>query len=139
MQRLAGGDEALFRYQGVLHAHLAHIIIVREAEAPGKGPALLALGGGLDVLVGGEMVHDHHHTGGVKDLVEAGLFKLVDGDGGSDVVSQYHVQFGLDHLSCPNLRQPGVGCQNFLCHGHAHDACASFCQAAAAALLIPLI
>ena len=88
---VAGGDQALFRQQGVLDAHLAHVIEIVDVEAVGKGAALETLLGGLDVLVGGEVVHDHGDLALVKDPGEAFLVKLPDGDGRGDVVAQHHV------------------------------------------------
>ena len=88
---VAGGDQALFRQQGVLDAHLAHVIEIVDVEAVGKGAALETLLGGLDVLVGGKVVHDHGDLALVKDPGEAFLVKLPDGDGRGDVVAQHHV------------------------------------------------
>lgn len=56
--------------KGVLHAHLAYIIEVVQIKLPGEGAALEALLGGLDVLVGGEMVHDHGDFALVKHPVK---------------------------------------------------------------------
>lgn len=68
--------------KGVLHAHLAYIIEVVQIKLPGEGAALEALLGGLDVLVGGEMVHDHGDFALVKHPGKALLLKFPDGHGG---------------------------------------------------------
>ena len=115
-----GGHQALFRQKGVLHAHLAYIIEVVQIKLPGEGAALEALLGGLDVLVGGEMVHDHGDFALVKHPGKALLLKFPDGHGGGDVVAQDHVQLGPDQLTGLDLRQAGVGSEDFLCHCHSH-------------------
>ena len=117
---LAGGHQALFGKQCVLDAHLPHVEIVVNVKPPGKGAALLALGGGLDVLVGGEVVHHQGDFALVKDPVEARRLELVDGYGGGDVVAQHQVQLRLNQLSRPDGLQPRVLCQDFLRHGHPH-------------------
>ena len=104
----------------MLDAHLAHVVVVVQAEAAGEGAALLALGGGLDVLVGDEVIHDHDHPALVEDLRKAGLLKLVDRHGGGDVVAQDQVQPGPDQLARPDLRKAGVVRQDLLRHCHAH-------------------
>ena len=102
-----------FRQKGVLHAHLAYIIEVVQIKLPGEGAALEALLGGLDVLVGGEMVHDHGDFALVKHPGKALLLKFPDGHGGGDVVAQDHVQLGPDQLTGLDLRQAGVGSEDF--------------------------
>ena len=104
-----GADQALFRKEGMLNAHLTYVVVVGQVEAAGKGAALLTLGSSLDVFVGGEVIHDHGDLGGVEDGGEARLFKLVDGDRGGDVVSQHHVELGTDQLPGLDLREAGVG------------------------------
>ena len=117
---LAGGHQPLLRQEGVLDAHGAHVVVVADIELPGKGPALLALGGGLDVLVGGEMIHHQGDAALVEHLVEARRLKLVDGHRGGNVVAQHQVQSGLDELSGPHAFKARVLGQNFLCHCHSH-------------------
>ena len=96
-----GGDDALLRQQGVLHAHLAHVEEVDDAVPAGELPALLGLLGALDVLVGDEVVQDDVHSRLVEDVAKARLLKLVDGHRGGDVVAQDDVQVRLDQLSRP--------------------------------------
>src|SRR5699024_8301341 len=79
--------------------------------------------GGLDVLVGYEVVQHDGDFVLVKYPVEAVLVELIDGDRGGDVVSQDNVQFGLDQLSGGDGIQSGVGRQNFLSHRHCHNFC----------------
>ena len=56
---LAGGGQALLRHQGVLDAHLAHVVEMGDGVLPGKLPAGGAQLGGFDVLAGGGVVqHD---------------------------------------------------------------------------------
>ena len=117
---IAGANQTLFGQQGMLDTHSAHIEIVVDVEALCKGAALLALGCGLDVLVGGEMVHDHCDAALIKHLIETGCLKLVDGNRGGDVIAQNQIQLCLDQLACTNFRQTCVGGQDLLCHCHAH-------------------
>ena len=118
---VAGGHNALFREQCMLNAHLPHVEVVVDVVLPGKGAHLLALLSGLNVLVGGEVVHHQGDFAFVEDVVEARLFKFVDGHRGGDVVSQHHVQVGTDELAGNNGVQTGVGGQDFLGHGHTHE------------------
>ena len=117
---LAGGHQALFRQQGVLDAHLPHVEVVVDVKPPGEGAALLALGGGLDVLVGCEVVHYQGDFALVEHLVKARRLKLVDRHGGGDVVAQHQVQLRLNELPRPDGRKPRVLGQDFLRHGHSH-------------------
>ena len=117
---LAGGHQPLFRQERVFDAHGAHIIVVLHVELPCEGAALGALGGGLDVLVGDEVVHDKGNLAPVKDVLKTGGLKFVDGDGGGDVVAQDEIQFCLNELSGADLLHARVACQDFLCHRHAH-------------------
>ena len=117
---VTGSHDALFRQQGVLDTHLAHIVEVVDVEALGEGAALEALLSGLDVLVGGEMVHDHGDLALIENAGEAFLLKLTDGHGRGDVVAQDHIQLGTDQLTGLDLRQACVGCQDLLCHCHSH-------------------
>ena len=123
---LAGGNQSLLRQEGVLDAHGAHVVVVVDVELPGKGPALLALGGGLDVLVGGEVVHHQGDAALVEHLVKARGLELVDGHRGGDVVAQHQVQPGLDELSGPHALEARVPGQDLLCHGHSHNILSPF-------------
>ena len=117
---LAGGHQALLRQEGVLDAHGAYVVVVVDFKFPGKGPALLALGGGLDILVGGEVVHHQGNAAFVKHLVKARRLELVDSHRGGNVIAQHQIQFGLDQLPCPHAVKPCVAGQDFLRHGHSH-------------------
>ena len=117
---LTGGYQPFFRQERMLDAHLAHIIVVIQIKFPGKGAALLALCGGLDVLVGGEMVHNHGDSAFIKNLGEAICFKLVDGHGGGNIVAHDQIQLCLNQLAGTDRGKPGVAGQNFLGHCHCH-------------------
>ena len=120
-----GGHQALFGEEGVLHPHLAHVVEVVNVKPLGKGAALQALLGGLDVLVGGEVVHDQGDLALVKDPGEPLLVKLPDGHGRGDVVAQDNIKVRLDQLSRLDVLLAAVGSQDFLCHSHSHGYCAS--------------
>ena len=118
--RLAGGHQTLLRQEGVLDAHGAHVVVVVDVELPGKGAALLALGGGLDVLVGGEVVHHQGDAALIEHLAEARRLELVDGNRSGDVVAQYQIQLCLDQLSGPHAVKSRVLGQDLLRHCHSH-------------------
>ena len=107
-------DDALLGQQGVLDAHLAHIVEVQDVVLVGEGAALLGLGGALDVLVGDKVVQHDGDVFLVEHAVKAGLFKFVDGHRGGDVVAQHNIQLGVDQLARLDLVQAGVGSQNLL-------------------------
>ena len=117
---VACGHDAFFRQQGVLNAHLAHIVEVEDVVLVGELAALLGLGRALDVLVGNEVVEDDGDVLFVEHAVEARLFELVDSDGGSDVIAQHDVELGVDELACLDLGEACVCGQNFLRLGHSH-------------------
>ena len=118
---VSGGDDALLRQEGVLHAHLAHVEEVDDAVSAGELPALLGLLGALDVLVGDEVIQNDVHPGLVENIAKARLFKLVDGNRGGDVVAQHDVQLCIDELACLDLGKTGMCGKNFLRQGHSHD------------------
>ena len=118
---VTGGDYALLGQQRMLDAHLAHVIEVADAVGAGEFSALLGLLGGLDVLIGDEMVQNDGDLVLIKDGVETGLGELIDGHGGGDVVAQDDVQLCADQLSGNHVIQAGVGRQDLLCHCHSHS------------------
>ena len=105
----------------MLDAHLAHIVEIEDVVLVGELAALLGLGRALDVLVGNEVVEDDGDVLFVEHAVEARLFELVDGDGGSDVIAQHDVELGVDELARLDLGEARVCGQNFLRLGHSHD------------------
>ena len=123
-----GADDAvscshhsLLRKEGMLDAHLSHVIEMAYAVGAGKFPALLRLLCCLDVLVGDKVVQNDGHPVLVKYLVKACLFEFIDSHRRRDVVSQDDVQLCFDELSRLYLRKSRVGCQDLLCHCHSHD------------------
>ena len=70
-----------------------------DAVGTGKLAALLALLGGLDVLVGDEVVEDDGDFILVENGIKAVLGEFVDGHGSGDVVAQDDVQLSLDQLA----------------------------------------
>ena len=92
---LTGGSQALLGNQGVLNAHLAHIVEVGDVVLVGKVPAPGAQLGGLDVLTGGGVVQHNGDLVLVKHRGQPRLLKLFDGHRGSNVVAQHQVQLAL--------------------------------------------
>ena len=118
---IARRHDAFFGQEGVLNAHLAHIVKVEDVVLVGKLPALLGLGSALDVLIGDEVVQHDGDVLLIKHTVEARLLELVDGDGGGDVVAQHDIQLCVDELACLDLGKARVGGQNFLRQSHSHS------------------
>ena len=65
---LTGGDQALLGQQGMLHAHLAHVIEVGNVKALGKLSGLGAQLGRLNVLAGGGVVQHNGDLVLIKNL-----------------------------------------------------------------------
>ena len=84
-------DQSFFRQQGVLDAHLSHIVEVGDLLFAAEITAHLALCGSLDVLVGGEVIHDHGHLFFVKDSVFVQLVELPDRNRRGDIVAQHTI------------------------------------------------
>ena len=117
---VTGGDDAFFRQQGVLNAHLTDIVEVEDIVLIGKLPALLGLGSALDILVGYKVIQNDGDMLFIKHTVETGALKLVDGHRGGDIVAQHNVQLCVDELACLDLRQSGVCGKDLLRQGHSH-------------------
>ena len=113
--------DAFFGQEGVLHAHLAHIVEIEDIVLIGKLAALLGLLRALDVLVGDKVIQHDGDVLFVEHAVEPGLFKLVDGNGSGDIIAQHDVELGVDELACLDLGKTCVSGQNFLRQGHSHD------------------
>ena len=120
---VTGGDNALFGQKGMFNTHLAYIVEVQDVVFVGKFPALFGLGGTLDILIGHKVVQHDVHAGLVKDGIESGFFKLIDGHGGGNIVAQHDVELGIDELARLDGTFAAVGGQNLLGHGHSHDGC----------------
>ena len=118
--KVPGDDHTLFRQQGVLDAHRAHVEEILYAFGAREVPDLLTLLGGLDVLVRHEVVHDEYDLVLVIDAIAAGLIELVDGHRRRDVVAEHQVQVRHDDLAGCDGCFTAVGRQYFLCHCHAH-------------------
>lgn len=96
---LSRGGQPLLGDQGVLYAHLAHVVEMGDAVLMGKLPCLLAQLGRLDILAGGIVVQHNGDPVLVKDLGEASLLKLRDGHRGGDIVAR--TRFSLASISWP--------------------------------------
>ena len=117
---VTGGHDAFFGQEGVLNAHLTHIVEVEDIIFVGKLAALLGLGCALDVLIGDEVIQHDGNVLLVEHAVKACLLKLVDGDRGGDIVAQHDIELGIDELACLDLRQTRMCGQNFLRQSHSH-------------------
>ena len=105
----------------MLNPHVAHIKIVGNAVGTGKSTHLLAVLGGLNVLVGGKVIHYKSNAGLIKHAVLAKFVHLIDGNRRGHIVAKYHIQFGLNQLTGYHMIQTGVRRQDLLRHCHSHD------------------
>ena len=117
---VTGGDDAFFRQQGMLDAHLTDIVEVEDIVFIGELPALLGLGSALDILIGYKVIQHNGDMLFIKHAVETGALKLVDGHRGGDIVAQHNVQLCVDELACLDFRQTGVCGKDLLRQGHSH-------------------
>ncbi|MPM94528.1 hypothetical protein SDC9_141674 [bioreactor metagenome] len=84
---LSRRHKPFFGQQGVLHAHLAHIIKVSNMKALGKITRCGAELRCLDVLAGGVMIQHNSDFILVEDAGETRLVEFGDGDRRCDVVA----------------------------------------------------
>ena len=117
---VTGSDDAFFRQQRVLNAHLTDIVEVEDIVLIGELSALLGLGSALDILIGYKVIQHDSDMLFIKHAVKTGAFKLVDGHRGGDIVAQHNVQLCVDQLACLDLRQSGVCGKDLLRQGHSH-------------------
>ena len=117
---ITGADDTLFGKQGVLDAHLTHVVEVGDVMLFREIACGSAQLGGFDVLTGGVVVEDDGDLVFVEHAVKARLFKNVDSDGGGDVVAEDNIQLGLDEVAGFYRIQACVSGEDLLCHGHAH-------------------
>ena len=118
---VAGGDESLFREEGVFDAAVvADLEVVLHLLVTGEGAHAGALLGGLDVLVGGEVVRDERDLRAVEHLRGAEGGEGFDGDGGGDVVREDEVEFRHHEFAGVDFLLARVGGEDFLGHCHVH-------------------
>ena len=117
---VAREHQPLFRHQRVLDAHLAHVVIVRDALSDRKVLADAALLGRLDVLAGRKVIHDQCDLLPVEHAREARALEFADCHRGRDVVSEHQIQPAGDEFSGRNGGLARLLSQNFLCEGHSH-------------------
>lgn len=106
-------DQSFFRQQGVLDAHLSHIVEVGDLLFAAEITAHLALCGSLDVLVGGEVIHDHGHLFFVKDSVFVQLVELSDRNRRGDIVAQHTIQIDQNQLTGSTESRPACAARIF--------------------------
>ena len=123
--QVARADQTLLGQKRVLDAHAAHVKKVVYAVFSREGAHRFHLFGRLDILVRGKVVHDHAHPLGAFDAGKARLFKFFNGDGRGDVVSEHHVQLGIDQLARLYACKPRVRREDLLRHCHSHSVCIS--------------
>ena len=97
---VARRDEAFFRQKGVLDAAIvSDLEVVGDSLFLGERAHRGALGGGLDVLVGREVVGDERDLLSVEHRGAAELLELADCDGRGDVVAENEVEPRHDKLA----------------------------------------
>ena len=113
---VAGDDDAALGEKGVLDAHAALLVVVRDPHLVGEVARDLGLLGALDVLVGSVVVGHEADLVAVEDA-GADLAHGLDGDGRGDVVGEHEVEVALDELAGNDLLETGVGGEDLLGHG----------------------
>ena len=97
---VAGRDQSFFGQKRVLDpAVVPHLEVVGDSLFPRERPHRGALRGGLDVLVGGEVVGDERDLLAVEHAFAPELRELLDGDRRRDVVPEDEVEFRHDQLA----------------------------------------
>ena len=117
---LARSDETLLGQQRMLDAHAADLIVMDDLLRTREIAHLLGHRGGLDVLVGHEVVRDQRDLRGIEYLRGAHLDELVDRHGGGNVVAQHKVQPAHEQLARTAACDAGRSRENLLGHGHSH-------------------
>ena len=90
---IAGRDQSLFRQKRVFDsAAVPHFEVVNDLLRLRERSHRGALRGGLDVLVGREVVGDERHLFAVEHARAAELREFPDGDGRRDVVAENEIE-----------------------------------------------
>ena len=113
-------DKAAFRQQGVFHATVAALVIVREILFPRKAAAHHDLVGGIDVFLGRKMIHDKKDFVPVKDLRRSHAVKRLDRQRAGNVIGKHPGQTAPHNLAVAADLVIRMGLQNLLgkrlCH-----------------------
>ena len=121
--------KALLWKEGVLDAHASSVVEVGNAHLLSEAAHPCTISGGLDVLVGGKVVHDQNDLVGIKHLLQTIFLHFLDSNGGSDVAPHHKIQLGTDQIPCVHLLRPAMAGEDFLSHGHSHKRFISFLRA----------
>ena len=119
--RVSADYQSLFRQQRMLHAHLPHIVKMRDLLFRAEIPAHFTLDGCLDILVGGKMIHHHGHLVTVIHPVKAHFLKFTDRNRRGNVVAQHTVKLYQNQFPCLHMLHAGMRREDLLCHGHPHS------------------
>ena len=117
---VAGDHKAFLRQQRMLNAHRAYIIKMSYFLLVAEITASLALRSRLDILVRGEVVHNHCDLVFVKDAVNAHLVKLLDCNRGGHIVAQNAIEIDEDELAGFYLVKTCMSSEDLLRHSHSH-------------------
>ena len=115
-----GPYEAQLGQKRVFHANAADIKEIDDFMPARKVTYNFALFGGLDVLVGGEMVQDKSDFFPVENRFNTRFFKFPYCNGRGNVVTQHKVDFCLYKLSGGYTVKSRMRREDFLSHCHAH-------------------
>jgi len=103
-------DDPLLRQQRVLDTRLADLEVVADVLFAGEIPHELALFGGCNVFVRGEVIRDKNNLLSVENPFSARFPEDIDRDRGGDVIPQRNVHLCIDQhagLHRVELRVPG--------------------------------
>ena len=112
--KVAGGNYALLRQEGVLHACDAAFIVMGDILLFGKLAAHHDLVGRGDVLGRAEVIHYQGDFVLVEHLCGAHGLEGPDGKGACDVIGKNHVETAVDDLPVADNGFISVSLQNFL-------------------------
>ena len=126
--KIAGRDQSLFRQKRVFDsAAVPHFEVVDDPLCLRERPHRGALRGGLDVLVGREVVWDERHLFAVEHAFATELREFPDGDRRCDVVAENEIELRHDQFAGMEIRRArrarptsGVRGKDLLRHCHLH-------------------
>ena len=104
----------------MLHDKRVRVLLL-QLLVVGKVAEDLALCGGLDIAVRGEVVGHEHYAVRVEYLRQAGTMELVNGDGRGDVVRQDEVDVDVDQVARAHPLHARVRGQYLLYDRHSHS------------------
>jgi len=121
-----GQHQTLLGQEGMLDPHPPDLKVVRDPIVMRELAHCLALLRRLDVLVRSKVIRYERDALAIKNVVDADLGELLNGDRRRDVVRQHHVHPRVDEFSHVKVFPPGVGGKDLLRHSHGRPVAQGF-------------